>query len=380
MHKTLFAASIALALSVGGARAEEASTPAPAKDSKKDTPTLEELYTIIQEQQEQIDRLVGRRAGVADGRTTIGGYGELHYNNLDSKNEMDFHRFIIFLNHEFSEDIRFYSELELEHALAGESKPGEIELEQAYVEFDLTENTFARGGLFLVPVGILNETHEPTTFYGVERNPIESNIIPTTWWEGGAAVGGRLGDSGFSYDLALHSGLKIGSNFNIRSGRQKVASAVANDPAATARVKYTGLAGLELAASIQYQHDYTQGLVPDTGAATLVETHAVLNQGPFSARALYARWNLDGAAPEAQNKDVQDGYYVEGAWRFNERFGFFARYNAWDNGGTGDTAKSQTDAGFNFWPHKNVVLKFDVMRQGKSANDKGFNLGIGYQF
>ena len=122
----------------------------------------------------------------ANSKTVIGGYGELHYNNIEDTESIDFHRFVLFFGHEFTESIRFFSEFELEHALSGDGKPGEVELEQAYIEMDLTESTTLKTGLFLVPVGIINETHEPPTFYGVERNPVEKNIIPATWWEAGA--------------------------------------------------------------------------------------------------------------------------------------------------------------------------------------------------
>jgi hypothetical protein len=165
------------------------------------SPTAEELERQIQELKAQVEALAReqeRQSATAASplaRTHLGGYGELHYNNLDSKHDMDFHRFVLYLGHDFTDRVRFVSEIELEHSLAGDGtvpngtkpKPGELELEQAYVEFDLAAGQQAKAGLFLVPVGILNETHEPTTFYGVERNPIESNILPTTWWEGGAA-------------------------------------------------------------------------------------------------------------------------------------------------------------------------------------------------
>lgn len=345
------------------------------------TPTNAELYEIIQAQQEEIDRLVGAREGIsAEGRTRIGGYGELHYNNLDSKKEIDFHRFVLFFNHEFNEDTRFYSELEVEHSLTGEGKPGEVELEQAYVEFDLSDQTVVKGGLFLVPVGILNETHEPPTFYGVERNPIESNLVPSTWWEAGAALSGRNA-SGFSYDIALHSGLDIDpADYNIRSGRQKVAKAGAEELAVSGRIKYTGIAGLELAASVVSQGDVTQDPAIDGGAGTLLESHAVWNTGPFTLKALYANWKFDGAAAEALDRDTQDGYFVEGAYKLTPAFGIFTRYNEYDTGGLGDTAVSQVDVGFNWWPHRNVVVKFDIQNQSKAGNDDGFNVGIGYQF
>lgn len=346
----------------------------------ENNPSNEELYEIIKAQQEQIDSLVGKRENVSEGSTSIGGYGELHYNNLDSGNQMDFHRFVLFFNHEFTEDTRFFSELELEHSLAGDGKPGEIELEQAYVEFDVTDYTRIKGGLFLMPVGILNETHEPNTFYGVERNPIEKNLLPTTWWEGGVAVTGNFGSSGLSYDLGVHSGLEVGNDFNIRSGRQKVAKANAEDLGYSGRLKYTGVAGLEFAASFFHQGDLYQGAVPQADAGTLLETHVRWNNGPLTLTALYATWMLDGSAAETAEKDDQDGYYGEASWKFNENFGVFVRHNIWDNGGIGDTEKSQTNIGFNYWPHKNVVVKFDLQQQGKTIDDEGFNLGIGYQF
>lgn len=367
MHKSILAAALAVASM-------------PALSAESVTPSNEELYEIIQAQQEEIDRLVVARKNVSEGQTSIGGYGELHYNNLDSESAIDFHRFVLFFNHAFNDNIRFFSELELEHSLAGDGKPGEVELEQAYVEYDVSDNTRIKGGLFLVPVGLLNETHEPPTFYGVERNPIESRIIPSTWWEAGAAVAGNFGASGISYDLGLHSGLAVDDDFNIRSGRQKVADALAEDLALSGRLKYTGIAGLEIAASVVHQSDITQGLVVGAGAATLLETHAVWNSGPLTLTALYANWTLDGLAPEALEMDTQDGYFVEGSWRFNEKFGVFARHNVWDNGGSGDTEKSQANIGFNYWPHRNVVVKFDVQDQGKSVDNDGFNIGIGYQF
>ncbi|MEQ1440680.1 porin [Fontimonas sp. SYSU GA230001] len=338
------------------------------------------------EQQAQIDALADRiERPSATSKAKFGGYGELHYNNLDSKREIDFHRFVLYAGYDFSDGIRFVSEVELEHALAGESKPGEVELEQAYLEFDLPAQQKARGGLFLVPVGILNETHEPTTFYGVERNLVESAIIPTTWWEGGGAIGGPIAGTGLSYDLAVHSGLKLattGSNaYAIRGGRQKVANAVADDLAYTLRLRYTGIPGLELAGTVQYQADATQALDNEQVSALLTEAHAVFERGPFSARALWAAWNLDGDGPKAVGRDRQDGYYGELGYRIRPTVGLFARYSVADNGGPADATEiRQTDIGINWWPHKDVVLKADYQNQDRAADNDGFNLGIGYRF
>jgi hypothetical protein len=387
-------------------------------------PTIEELWEIVQRQQAEIDELrrdLGEARAtmaatndrveetearveatgdyvetlaVADTgtRTTIGGYGELHYNSTKSdagdSDEIDFHRFVLFFGHEFTDRVRFFSEFELEHSLAGDGAPGEVELEQAYVEYALTDNTSARTGLFLLPVGILNETHEPTTFYGVERNDVESIILPSTWWEGGAGLTGRL-DSGFSWDLAMHSGLAMptdgGSAFRVRSGRQKVAEAIASDPAYTARLKYTGMRGLELAASYQYQSDPSQVAGDGLDTGQLFTAHAIFQRGIFGLRALYAGWNFDGFAVEAAGADKQDGWFVEPSLRFSEKWGIYARYEDLDAARDQDKF-TQNEFGLNYWPVPGVVLKMDYRMREHSLpalavrDFDSFSLGFGYNF
>ncbi|MEZ5278286.1 MAG: hypothetical protein R3F07_18030 [Opitutaceae bacterium] len=385
-------------------------------------PSPEEMWALIQQQQQQIETLSRRldeaetRSAAADRqaslfeeqieatstyvetmadsigpgenawyrRTSLGGYGELHYNTGD-RDEIDFHRFVLFVNHEFSDEIRLFSELEVEHALAGDDAPGEVELEQAFIEFDLSDQSRARAGLFLLPIGILNEIHEPNTFYGVERNRVETSIIPTTWWEGGLGYT-RQFENGLSWDLALHSGLNT-ATANIRAGRQKVAKATAEDGAATTRIKYTGVPGLELAASLQVQQDIAQGALPNESAgATLAEVHADWRRDGFGLRALYARWDISGATAEALGRDVQVGYYLEPSYRFTTTLGdlgFFARYSVVDNsaGDSIDSRQSYTDVGMNYWPHPQVVFKADVQFADlPSSSDETLNLGVGFQF
>jgi len=373
-------------------------------------PSQEEMWEIIQQQQREIEALkAGQKentekveavvdvaeesrntAASAAGwteNTQIGGYGELHYNNLDSKKEIDFHRFVLFFGHQFTDRLRFWSELELEHTVSGDDRNGDVQLEQAYIEYDLTANQHVKGGIFLLPVGILNQTHEPPTFYGVERNPVERNIIPTTWWAGGIELNGEIAP-GWSYDLGIHEGLKTsaGRNYAVRNGRQKTSEANANDLASTGRIKWTGVAGVELAATVQYQSDVTQGEDPNASHAWLFETHAAIQRGPFGLRALYARWDLDGDGPKSVGADEQEGFYIEPSYKITPKWGVFARYNQWDNqagDGNSDSEKKQANAGVNFWPHPDVVLKVDVQQQdneGESKNDNGWNLGVGYQF
>lgn len=358
---------------------------------KQQNQTIMERLNATSEMLDSSQKGMGHHGG--SGRTTIGGYGELHYNNLsnntasgDDKKEIDFHRFILFLGHEFSNNIRFWSELEVEHAKV-DSGGGEVAIEQAFVEFDLNDNLMARGGVLLVPVGIINETHEPPTFYGVERPIVENKIIPTTWREGGVSLAGRSGS--ISYDLAVHSGLETfsgsGTNYAVRSGRQGVREAPADNLAYTARVKWSGVAGLQLAAAVQRQTDVTQSTDPTAGAATLIEADATWQQGPFALRALYATWDLDGSGPASVGADEQTGWYVEPSYKLNPKWGVFARHSNWDNqaGSSADTEYSQTDVGFNYWPHEDVVLKFDYQIQDAPAGSDeydGVNLGIGYQF
>ncbi|GAB5562831.1 MAG: FlxA-like family protein [Synoicihabitans sp.] len=399
-------------------------------------PSPEQMWAIIQQQQEQIKNLTKRveaaeaksqqtevqiveavtqvaetdakieatsayvetladQAGGGSGgnawyeRTSVGGYGEMHL-NFGDVDQIDFHRWVLFFNHEFSDSIRMFSEFELEHSLSGEGKPGEVELEQAYAEFDLSESTRAKTGLFLIPIGMLNEVHEPNTFYGVERNNVEKNIIPTTWWEGGAAIS-HTTDSGWGYDFAIHSGLNsptAGSKaFNIRSGRQKLAEAVMKSGAATFRARYTGIPGLEFAAAGQFQQDLAQGSLNENIDAVLLTTHVDWEQGPFGFRALYARWDLGGTAPALLGRDEQYGYYLEPSYKFeleNSEWGVFARYSTYDlsAGSIVDTANEYFDLGVNYWPHPNVVLKADIQFSdpANGADDETLNLGFGYMF
>jgi len=342
---------------------------------------------------EMVEQVAAREppSGTTQGwwnRTTIGGYGELHYNGGD-KDEIDFHRFVLYFGHAFTDRLRFHSELELEHALAGEDAEGEIELEQAYVEYDFTDRLQGKAGVYLIPVGILNETHEPTTFFGVERNIVETNIIPTTWWEAGIAGRAILG-RGFSTDLAFSSGLDVSttgsSAYLPRGGRQKVSEAVAKNGAVTGRLKWTGMPGVELGLTAQYQSDITQGA--EGVDAVLVETHAAIRRGPWSLRALYAQWNLGGEPPKALGRDRQYGWYVEPGYILNTRFGefgAFARYALVDNAAGDDipSALKQTTVGLNYWPHPQLVFKLDYQFQdvppGTEKDDR-INLGLGLVF
>ena len=333
---------------------------------------------------------------------SLGGYGEVHYNNLDADDserdveEADLHRFVVFIGKEFNDDLRFVSEFEIEHGgveADGEPLDGEVEVEQAYIEYDVSNNSQVRGGVFLLPTGIINETHEPPTFYGVERNDVENIIIPATWWEAGVG-GSHYWNNGLSADLALTTGLNIpstGSNKGrIRSGRQKVSRADASNLAYTGRLKYTGIQGLELAASINHQTDANQDDDVNDDfieEATLYSLHAAYNRGPFGLRALYAEWDIDGDIKNlAGDPDEQFGWYVEPSYKPLSWLGLYARYEDIEGARIQDQF-SQWEVGANWWPHKDVVVKFDYRDRSHDPEAKaegrdfdGFDLGIGYMF
>ena len=418
------------------------------RDSRAETPSLEEMWETIQQQQKLIAELKARldetdqRMAVNEAkveeateeveaaaeafetaqestrgsswadRTTVGGYGELHYNNLSDNNDtvdgdnsldqVDFHRFVLYFGHEFTDNIRFFSELELEHALSGDGESGEVELEQAWIEMDINDNHRFRAGVDILPIGIINVTHEPNTFYGVERNKVETEIIPTTWWEAGLGLNGEFAP-GWNYDIVAHGGLLSptsgSSTLRPRSGRSKISKAEGQDIAFTGRLRYTGMPGLEVGISGQYQSDMTGTADAFDVDATLFEGHIDYKHASgFGLRALYARWDIDAPTGIAFTQDNLNGWYVEPAYRFRApgvipgEIGIFTRYAEWDARGENDPVipngtyvqYESWNVGTNWWPHPNVAFKFDYQNESGDSRAKvirdGFNLGLAYQF
>ena len=378
----------------------------------EDAPGLEQMWKLIQQQQQEIDRLKAelgqtqtqveatdakvdatadameqQRVGGADSslaswteKTSLGGYGEIHYNHVeDGDDKIDAHRFVLYVGHQFTDKVRFFSEIELEHAFSGDGAPGEVELEQAYIEWDFAERHSLQIGQFLLPIGVINETHEPETFYGTERNKVEAEVIPATWWEAGVMLTGEI-LPGLSYNAAVHSGLNV-DDTRIRSGRQKNAEATAEDLAFTGRLKYTGIAGLEVAASVQHQQDIAQGGFSESAEATLIESHIIYQVADFQVRALWAEWNIDGAEFEIAGADKLEGWYVEPSYKLSEQLGVFVRYSEWDRGDKMTTDYEAYDFGINYWLAPQVVLKADYTDTvGDGDEGDAFNLGVGWSF
>lgn len=363
-------------------------------------PEIQELKQRIEQLEKQLNQKLNAMADAVEknqqstgfsNRVHFGGYGEMHYNHLDvdgeDERELDFHRMVLFFGYDFNEKARFVTEFEIEHIIASSGNRGAVEVEQAYIEFDLANNMHLQTGALLMPVGIINETHEPTTFYGVERPIVETTVIPTTWWSNGIKFIHKL-ENGISYDLMLSEGLKTedpnadvnAEPFNIKAGKQKGSFADAFDLAVTGRIRYTGVKGLELALYGQYQPDLDQSAEESYAEdATLVGGHIIYQWQQITTKALYARWDLAGDAAEAAGKDVQDGGYIEMAWQPLEHWGFFARQSVWSL--EDDIEAEQTDVGVNFYPYEGIVFKANYQLQNDDAgNADGFSLGMGYAF
>ena len=388
LSRTCLSTLIVLGLGTESAIATEQST---------DTDAIRVLQERVNQLEEALELgLLEQESAIAAQSQTsnnvhFGGYGELHYNHLESAGsdyrQLDLHRMVVFVGYEFNERARFISEIEIEHVLVTGGGRGALELEQAYLEFDVQQSMQAQVGVILVPVGIVNETHEPPTFYGVERPVIELTIIPTTWYVAGTKFSHQF-DNGFSYDLMLSEGLKTedpavnpsAEPFNLKKGKQKASFAEAFDLAMTARVSYRGIPGLEISTYTQYQPDLDQSAADSyADAANLFGAHVIYQLGQVTTKVLYADWRLDGDAAETAGKNHQYGGYLEVSWKPIEQLGLFVRQSQWSQ--TAGVDAAQFDIGVNYYPYENIVFKADYQLQNDDAGDlDGFNLGMGYMF
>jgi hypothetical protein len=189
-----------------------------------------------------------------NGNLLIGGYGEVHYNqplttNLSQNAKLDVHRLVMLLGYQFNERTQFISELEFEHVK-------EVYVEQAFLQHRISPAVNFRAGLMLIPMGIINEYHEPTTFFSVERPLTDKYIVPSTWREIGLGFSGTYLPASIKYQLYLVNGFNgyngaaqfSGSN-GLRGGRQKGAESFMTSPALAARVEYFGLRGINVGLS-----------------------------------------------------------------------------------------------------------------------------------
>lgn len=353
--------------------------------------------------------------GDSTSRTTIGGYGEVHYTNLsgaDTPGEVNVKRFVVYLAHQFSDRIALRSELEVEDAkVEGGSDGGEVALEQAYLDYRLSDGLSLRAGLMLAPIGIINELHEPPSFNGVERPSFDRQVIPTTWREVGVGIAGPItAVSGLSYRVFLMNGLRAdgfsGAN-GIRGGRQEGKEASFANPSFTGRLEY-GAPGLKLGGAFWYGGTAGQDSALGTGTfdvpVFLLAGDARYDRGPLSLRGVVARIAVSNAdrINSALGTDVGsriEGGYLEAAYNIlaplapasAQRVNLFLRHERFDThaavpaGLTRDPslARRITTMGLSYKPVWNVVFKADYqLRRNRAGTgeDEAASLGIGYQF
>jgi len=352
-------------------------------------------------------------AGPAAGPTTVfSGYAELNYNRPTEQPEnaqADLRRFVLGLQHRFSETTKMAGEIEVEHAVSSADDPGEVEIEQAYVEHQLGPVWGLRGGLFLIPAGLLNENHEPTAYYGVERNFVETAIIPTTWREGGVQLFGQF-DNGLTLQTGLATGFDLtqwdatspeGQQSPLGSIHQELSLAKAHDLSLFGAVNWRGIPGLLVGGSV-FSGNATQGQTPTSSRVTLWDAHARWNPGRLDLSALYARGTISNTAalnaPLVGNPTLIpsafDGAYVQGAYQAWTRQDYaltpFVRWERFNTGksyadlGPGLTpaplpTETVWTAGASFQLTPGVVVKTDY-QWFRVADADRFNLGLGWSF
>src|SRR5213593_4843995 len=266
----------------------------------------------------------------AQERTTVGGYGEVHYTNPTGTKTppvVNLARFVVYLAHSFDERLAFRSELEVEDAkIEGGTAGGEVALEQAYLDYRLTDWLTLRTGLVLAPIGIINETHEPPTFNGVDRPGFDHDVIPTTWREIGlGAVGTIPGGSGLGYRVYLVNGLRadgFSAVEGIREGRQEGRRASFANPSVTGRLEWAR-PGLKIGGSFWYGGTADTNTAVGTGTfaapVTLLSADARFDLGALALRGVIANISIGDA--EAVNTVFGQsigsriaGGYLEGAY------------------------------------------------------------------
>lgn len=343
----------------------------------------------------------------------VGGYGEITYNQPENSNgELDVQRLVLLVGYKFSDRVQFVTEIEFEHVK-------EVYIEQAFVNYNVANNFNVRGGLMLVPMGIVNEYHEPTTFNGVERPAVDNVIVPTTWREIGIGINGRLPSLNLGYQAYLFNGFKSsyadgegeisgilkGSN-GLRSGRQKGAESTISSPNFAAKIDYLGVPGLRMGLSGYIGKTQTDNELVDITGSTIgiamVGLDARYNYQKFSGRGqfIYAGLSDTEAYNNLTGRDLgsaMQGWYLEGAYNLlpimnKQKLVAFARYENYnthaaiaENYSVND-AYNRTDVttGLSYHIASGVVIKADYQFRdnalsGDNVKDR-LNFGIGVWF
>jgi hypothetical protein len=299
------------------------------------------------------------------------GYGEIYYMNPIHDRERaqaDLARAVFGIGYSFDSRTEFNSEYEVEHAVSSASDPGEFEVEQFYVDRQLNDAVTVRGGLFLMPFGLLNEHHEPTNFYGVQRNFVETLIIPSTWREGGLNFHGET-QAGFGWNVGVTTGfdlskwdfapefpqyttaLELEDNdvAPLQATHQELALANGHNLSQYVALSYFGFPGLTVGGAITTGKAVSVAAPPNAPIAgsqrvTLWEGHVRWTPDKLDLSALYARGSISNlAGTNAENPGSPNpipsafyGYYFQAAydlWQQGDyRLAPFTRWEVYNMG------------------------------------------------
>ncbi len=352
---------------------------------------------------------------------SIGGYGEVLYQRFAASKQdgspsgvsdtIDLSRAVLYFGYKFDDHFVFNSEVEYEHAVAASDKEGEVEVEFAYVDWLSSSRALrARAGLILVPMGFLDELHEPPTFFGARRNDVETLILPTTWRELGLGAYGEAGP--LAYRLFLLNGLSSEGYTaeGIREGRQEGSLAKARDFALTGRLDFVGTNGLVAGASFfagcSGQGRTTASGENICGQTTVWDVHADFRWRGLSLRAIVAGSTisdtaaineLNGLSGDEGVGSRQRGWYGEAGFdvlalvpRTKLSLSPFVRYEEWDTQASvadgfernPENDVTQWTAGVVFKPIPQVVLKLDGQWRRNAARTgvNQVNIALGYEF
>ncbi|HEX5310628.1 hypothetical protein [Aquabacterium sp.] len=360
-----------------------------------------------------------QNASVANGATVeaatvLTSYGEMgarFYNKDTARNSADLTRFVLGFQHRFDPKTKLVAEVEVEHAVTSADDAGEVAIEQAYVERQLSDRWAARAGLFVMPMGLLNENHEPTAYYGVERNFVETAIIPSTWREGGVQFVGEL-DRGVTVQAGVSTGFNLTkwdstdaetAESPLGAVHQEMSQARSRDWGFFGAVNWRGVPGLQLGTALfTGQGDHGDAGVPKMGV-TLWDLHARYTPGAWDLSALYAQGTISRTADFNQTLVGNDylvpsrfsGWYTQAAYKLWSngdltlspfvRWEEFNTREAYADLGAGLTpaaakAERVITVGANLAVGSGVVVKADVQRFKQNSNDNRLNLGLGWSF
>lgn len=343
---------------------------------------------------------------------SLAGYGELLLENFASESEsragnapttrFDILRAILYAGYRFSDRFVFNSEIEVEHG-------NEIFVEFAYVDFLMNEHVSLRGGLLLLPLGLINEFHEPNVFIGAKRTETEQRILPSTWRENGAGVLGTFGPVNFRAYVVNGLNASGFTSAGIRGGRQRGVQARAANLGFAARVDLTPLSGIFGGVGF-YNGGSGQDAIVVGGERLdinnrIVEVHGQAQLRGFDVRALYARATIDEAGPlstalklplTAPVAERMHGGYAQAGYNVLSQLATavsvmpFVRYEQVDTqnrvpaGFTRDLSRDGRfkTFGLEIKPIPNVVLKTDYqwITNGAATGRNQFNINLGYAF